>query len=74
MQSGVVRHPRRRHELLFRPNPLDEISANVAPGAHAVLVLDQAGWHTTGNLKKPSNITFLPMPPRSPELNPAENA
>ncbi len=52
---------------------LDEISANVAPGAHAILVLDQAGWHTTGKLKKPDNITFLPLPPRSPELNPAEN-
>ena len=23
---------------------LEEIAANVAPGAHAVLVLDQAGW------------------------------
>lgn len=52
---------------------LEEISANVAPGAHAVLVLDQAGWHTTGRLMAPSNITFVPLPPRSPELNPAEN-
>ena len=52
---------------------LNEISATVAPGAHAVLVLDQAGWHTTDKLHKPANITFLPLPPRSPELNPAEN-
>jgi hypothetical protein len=52
---------------------LDEISGNIAPGAHAMLVLDQAGWHTTGKLKTPSNITLLPLPPRSPELNPAEN-
>lgn len=52
---------------------LDEISANVSPGAHAVLVLDQAGWHTTGKLMTPDNITLLPLPPRSPELNPAEN-
>jgi hypothetical protein len=52
---------------------LDEISANIAPGAHAVLVLDQARWHTTAKLTKPANITFLPLPPRSPELNPAEN-
>ena len=36
---------------------LDEISANIAPGAHAVLILDQAGWHTTGKLTKPANIT-----------------
>ena len=27
---------------------LQEISAQVAPGAHAVLVCDGAGWHQTG--------------------------
>ena len=52
---------------------LNEISVNVAPCAHAVLILGQAGWHTTTKLKKPDNITFLPLPPRSPELNPVEN-
>ena len=52
---------------------LDEISSQVTPGAHAVLILDQAGWHTTGKLTVPSNITLLPLPPRSPELNPVEN-
>tara|TARA_B100000586_G_scaffold88045_1_gene62518 strand:- start:76 stop:366 length:291 start_codon:yes stop_codon:yes gene_type:complete len=45
----------------------------VAPEAHAVLILDQAGWHTTGKLNIPSNITLLSLPPRSPELNPVEN-
>ena len=29
---------------------LDEISSQVAPGAHAVLIIDGAGWHTTGNV------------------------
>lgn len=29
---------------------LDEISRHVAGNAHAVLLLDRAGWHTTGNL------------------------
>ena len=52
---------------------LDEISSQVAPGAHAVLILDQAGWHTTDKLVIPLNITLLPLPPRSPELNPVEN-
>ena len=52
---------------------LAEISAAVAPGAHAVLVLDQAGWHLSGRLVVPENITLLPLPPRSPELNPVEN-
>jgi DDE superfamily endonuclease len=52
---------------------LAEISAMVATDAHAVLILDQAGWHVSGNLVVPENITLLPLPPRSPELNPVEN-
>ena len=52
---------------------LDEISETVAEGAHAALVLDRAGWHTTGKLKVPANITLLFLPPASPELNPTEN-
>ena len=52
---------------------LAEISATVAPDAHAVLLLDQAGWHFAGALVVPGNITLLPLPPRSPELNPVEN-
>lgn len=50
-----------------------EISATVAPDAHAVLILDRAGWHLAGALAVPGNITILPLPPRSPELNPVEN-
>lgn len=52
---------------------LEEISRTVAAGAHAVLILDKAGWHTTGKLAVPANITLLFLPPASPELNPAEN-
>jgi len=52
---------------------LQEISANVAPGAHAVLVLDGAGWHKPEALDVPDNITLLTLPPYSPELNPMEN-
>ena len=52
---------------------LEEISRAVAPGAHAVVILDQAGWHTTAKLDLPGNITLLPLPSRSPELNPVEN-
>ena len=51
---------------------LQEISVNVAKGAHAVLLLDRAGWHTTGNLRLPKNITLIFLPSRSPELNPVE--
>jgi DDE superfamily endonuclease len=52
---------------------LAEISTTVAADAHAVLLLDQAGWHLARALVVPPNITILPLPPRSPELNPVEN-
>jgi transposase len=52
---------------------LAEISLAVAPGAHAVLLLDQAGWHLSSELVVPDNITLLPLPPKCPELNPVEN-
>ena len=53
---------------------LKEISAQVAQGAHAVLVLDGAGWHQAGGtLIVPDNITLLSLPPYAPELNPMEN-
>ena len=52
---------------------LDEISRNVAAGAHAVLILDRAGWHTTSKLDMPDNITPIFLPSRAPELNPVEN-
>lgn len=50
-----------------------EISQAVAPDAHAVVLADQAGWHLTAKLDVPHNITIVPLPPRSPELNPVEN-
>jgi len=52
---------------------LAEIAQAVSSGAHAVLLLDQAGWHVSPKLKVPDNITLLPLPSRSPELNPVEN-
>jgi hypothetical protein len=48
---------------------LAEVSAMVAPGRHAVLLLDQAGWHLSGEVTVPANITLLPLPPKCPELN-----
>ncbi len=52
---------------------LDEIARTVAKGAHAVLLLDRAGWHTTAKLAVPKNISLIFLPSRSPELNPVEN-
>lgn len=52
---------------------LTEISKEVAVGAHALLVLDGAGYHQTAALDVPENITLLHLPRYSPELNPVEN-
>ena len=52
---------------------LNEIAKAVTPGAHAVILMDQAGWHTTGALTLPQNLSLLFLPPKSPELNPVEN-
>ena len=52
---------------------LEAIGRAVAPSAHALLILDKAGWHTTRKLHPPSNLTLIPLPPACPELNAAEN-
>ena len=52
---------------------LGEIAKAVSPGAHAVVVLDGAGGHGSRELIVPDNLTLLPLPPYSPELNPTEN-
>ena len=52
---------------------LAEIARHVAADAHAVVILDQAGWHGGNALIVPDNLTLLPLPPYSPELNPIEN-
>ena len=49
------------------------IDRHVAPGAHAVVVLDGAGRHAAADLRVPENLTLLPLPSYSPELNPVEN-
>ena len=52
---------------------LAEIARTIAPGAHAVLVLDGAGWHRGEALDVPENLSLLLLPPYAPELNPVEN-
>jgi hypothetical protein len=52
---------------------LAEIAEIIAPGAHAVLLVDQAGWHLSTRLVVPSNINIIALPPKCPELNPVEN-
>ena len=53
---------------------LAEISRSVASDVQVALVLDGAGWHSSKALRVPDNITLIPLPPYSPELNPMELA
>ena len=46
---------------------------DVAADAHAVVLMDPAGWHLTPKVKIPGNISIVPIPSESPELNPQEN-
>jgi hypothetical protein len=51
---------------------LGELVRAVLSGTHAVLVLDQAGWHVSADLVVPANLTLVHLPAYSPELNPVE--
>ena len=52
---------------------LKHISRAIEKDAHAVLVMDGAGYHEKAELAVPANISLLTLPPYSPELNPVEN-
>ena len=51
---------------------IDKLSKHVKVGRQIALVIDNARWHTSKQLKVPENITLIPLPPYSPELNPME--
>jgi transposase len=51
---------------------LAEFANTLPETAHVALVVDQAGWHDVKALHVPDNITLIPLPPYSPELNPVE--
>jgi len=46
---------------------------SVATNGHGVVIMDGAGWHKSGTLNIPENLSILFLPPYSPELNPVEN-
>lgn len=52
---------------------LQAISKRVEPGAHAVVIIDGAGYHHASGADLPDNISLIRLPPYSPELNAAEN-
>jgi transposase len=51
---------------------LKQISEHIQEGYHGIVLMDRASWHTTEALNIPENITLMPLPPYSPELNPME--
>ena len=51
---------------------LDGFARTLDANEHAMLVLDQAGWHVAQALAIPGNVTLALLPPYSPELNPVE--
>lgn len=51
----------------------EELATQIPDGVHAILILDQAGYHVSHELLVPKNVTLLHLPPYSPELNPMEN-
>ena len=48
-------------------------SAQLASDVHAVILWDGAGFHTSGEVEVPSNVSLIRLPPYAPELNPIEN-
>lgn len=52
---------------------LFQMSKQLDPDVIAVLLWDQAGFHTSHDIQVPANIRILHLPPYSPELNPVEN-
>ena len=47
-------------------------SATRAADEHALMVMDGAGWHRSGDLDVPDNVSLAILPAYSPELNPIE--
>ena len=58
---GASRASRQRREKSWRQS----WSRDPSPTA--------TGWHGAAALEVPANLTLLPLPPKSPELNPVEN-
>jgi hypothetical protein len=63
-------YPRNNASVTIGPRARGRVAP---PGAHAVIPLDQAGWHLSGKLRIPSNITLISLLAKCLELNPQEN-
>lgn len=52
---------------------LDELAKAVAPKAHAMVIMDQAGWHHPHALAVPDNLDLTFMSPHALELSVIEH-
>jgi putative transposase len=52
---------------------LEEFARELPVGVHAVLIWDGAGDHVSADLRVPSTVSLILLPPYSPELNPVED-
>jgi transposase len=52
---------------------LEQFARELPKGVHAVLIWDGAGYHTSGDLVVPEDVSLIQLPPDSPELNPVED-
>lgn len=51
---------------------LGEMQKELDPNVQVLLIWDQAGYHTSDLLRLPPQVTVMPLPPYSPQLNPVE--
>jgi hypothetical protein len=68
-----VRHSLPRCDTETMNLHLAQTATEIAPGNHAVPLVDQAGWHMSHRLGARTNITIVLLPPKCAELNPVEN-
>ena len=52
---------------------LEPFSAQLAPGVHAALIWDGAGFHTSGESVVPAHVSLIRLPPYWPEPDPIED-
>lgn len=43
------------------------VDEELKPKEHAIVIMDRAGWHRSGDLEVPEELTILLLPPYSPE-------
>jgi len=47
-------------------------SVGAGRGKQVMVVMDRAGWHMSHEVVEPNGVHLIPLPPYSPELQPAE--